>query len=129
MLAYVRNLISSKELAAYRAQIASSELRLQSLSLDLSRTPHLIEPMDALDEDSPDNEVAVMKSAQSAFTTLLQIVLLHSIDRDPCDMMVVQPTDSALTDFNSQKLGRAIELSPRIKDKIDNRESKAYEKK
>jgi phage terminase large subunit GpA-like protein len=44
-----------------------------------------------------------------AFTTLLQISIGHSIDRDPCDMMVVQPTDSALTDFNSQKLGRAIE--------------------
>jgi phage terminase large subunit GpA-like protein len=79
--------------------------------IDLAKTPHLVEVIDALGPDSPDNELAVMKSAQSAFTTGLQIVVAHSIDCDPCDMMVVQPTDSALTDFNSQKLGRAIELS------------------
>lgn len=79
--------------------------------IDLSKTPHLIEVIDSLGPDSPDNEVAVMKSAQSAFTTGLQILVAHSIDSDPCDMMVVQPTDSALTDFNSQKLGRAIDLS------------------
>lgn len=86
--------------------------------IDLARTPHLIEPIDALGPDSPDNEVAVMKSAQSAFTTALQIVIGHSIDRDPCDMMAVQPTDSALSDFNSQKLGRAIEFSREAATKV-----------
>ena len=79
--------------------------------IDLSKTPHLIEPLDALGPDSPDNEIAVMKCAQSGFTTLLQMAVAHSIDCDPCDMMVVQPTDGALTDFNSQKLGRAIDAS------------------
>src|SRR4051812_10368531 len=79
--------------------------------IDLSFTPHLIEPLDALGPDSADNEVAVMKSGQSAFTTLLQTVVGYYIDRDPCDLMVVQPTDSALSDFNSQKMGRAIENS------------------
>lgn len=103
--------------------------------IDLRRTPHLIEPMDALGPDEPDNELAVMKSAQSAFTTCLQVVALHSIDRDPCDMMVVQPTDSALTDFNSQKLGRAIELSPLMRRKVKPQTSRSgqssttYEKK
>lgn len=103
--------------------------------IDLARTPHLIEVIDALGPDSPDNEVAVMKSAQSAFTTALQIVLCHSIDRDPCDMMVVQPTDSALADFNSQKLGRALELSPIMRKKVNpqtaraSSASKTYEKK
>lgn len=79
--------------------------------IDLSRTPHLIEVLDALGPDEPDNEIAVMKSAQSAFTSGLQILAAHSVDCDPCDIMIVQPTESALTDFNSQKLGRAIELS------------------
>jgi phage terminase large subunit GpA-like protein len=103
--------------------------------IDLSRTPHLIEPLDALGPDAPDNEIAVMKSAQSGFTTMLQIVIGHSIDRDPCDMMVVQPTDSALTDFNSQKLGRAIEGSPVLKRKVRPQVARAgtasttYEKK
>jgi phage terminase large subunit GpA-like protein len=103
--------------------------------IDLSRTPHLVEPVDAMGPDSADNEIAVMKSAQSAFTTALQISIGHSIDRDPCDMMVVQPTDSALTDFNSQKLARTIELSPVLKRKVrpqtarSGQSSTTYEKK
>lgn len=104
-------------------------------TIKLSATPHLIEPLDALGPDSSDNEIAVMKSAQSAFTTLLQISIGHSIDRDPCDMMVVQPTDSALTDFNSQKLGRAIEETPILHQKVrpqvgrSGKSSTTYEKK
>ena len=31
--------------------------------IDLTETPHLIEPLDALGPDAPDNEIAVMKSA------------------------------------------------------------------
>lgn len=83
----------------------------QGAPIDLSVTPYLREPLDLLSNDSEVNEVAVMKSAQSGFTTLLMIAIGHTIDREPCDMLVVQPTDSALTDFNSQKLGRAIDKS------------------
>lgn len=77
--------------------------------IDLRRTPHIVEPMDLLGPDSSTNELGVMKCTQSAFTTMLQCVIAHSIDRDPCDMMVVQPTDGALADFNSTKLNRLIE--------------------
>jgi phage terminase large subunit GpA-like protein len=104
-------------------------------TIDLVRTPHLIEPLDAMGPDAPDNELAVMKSAQTAFTTALQISVCHSIDRDPCDMMVVQPTDSALTDFNSQKLGRVLDLSPVMRRKVKPQVARAgkasttYEKK
>jgi chemotaxis protein MotB len=38
LLAYVRNLVSSKQLNAYAEQIASSEKRLSALSIDLERT-------------------------------------------------------------------------------------------
>lgn len=91
---------------------------LKGQLIKLAQTPHLIEPLDATGPDDIDNEIAVMKCAQSAFTTMLQMSIGHSIDRDPCDMMVVQPTDSALTDFNSQKLGRAIEGSPILLKKV-----------
>lgn len=77
-------------------------------------TPYLAEPVDMLGPDSPHNEVAVMKSAQTGFTLMLQGSIGHSIAADPCDMMVVQPTQAALGDFNSQKLSRAIELSPAL---------------
>lgn len=102
-----------------RAPIAPSKWAAQHIMLpdgeyagqkiDLSRTPHIVEPLDLIGPDSPINEVGVMKSAQSAFTTMLLCAIAHSIDRDPCDMMIVQPTDGALADFNSTKLNRLIE--------------------
>jgi phage terminase large subunit GpA-like protein len=103
--------------------------------LDLARTPHIIEPMDLLGPDSPVNEIGVMKSGQSAFTTMLQCSIGHSIDRDPCDMMVVQPTDGALTDFNSTKLTRLIERTEALRRKVYPQTSRStggssiYEKK
>ncbi|MBI1202556.1 MAG: terminase [Rhodopseudomonas sp.] len=104
-------------------------------ALDLSLTPHLIEPLDKLGPDCLDNEIFVMKSAQSAFTTMLLASVGHSIDRDPCDMIIVQPIDSALSDFNSQKLSRLIEKSPALSKKVRPQTSRAgtasktYEKK
>jgi phage terminase large subunit GpA-like protein len=103
--------------------------------IDLSRTPHIIEPMDMLGPDSPHNEVGVMKSGQSAFTTMLLCLAGHRIDRDPCDMMVIEPTDGALTDFNSTKLNRFIEATKPLKAKIYPQSSRSgagsttYEKK
>lgn len=119
--------------AAENIVIPDGEFKGQLFDLEL--TPYLREPLDALGPDAPDNEVAVRKSAQSAFTTMALAMVGHSIDRDPCDMMIVQPVDSALADFNSQKLGRAIEASPVLKDRVraqTNRSGKAsttYEKK
>ena len=86
--------------------------------VDLSLTPYLAEPMDMLGPDTGVNEVAVRKAAQTGFTLMLLGLIGHSIDRDPCDMMVVQPTDSALTDFNSMKLSRTIEASPVLAAKV-----------
>ena len=86
--------------------------------IDLRRTPHIVEPLDMLGPDAPVNEIAVMKSGQTAFTTMLLCAIGHSIDRDPCDMVVVQPTDVALRKFNSIKLGRMIELTAPLRDKV-----------
>lgn len=104
--------------------------------IDLTETPHLIEPLDAMGPDAPDNEVAVMKSAQSAFTVgVLLGSVAHSIDCDACDMMVVQPTDGALTDFISKKLNRVLEADGPLKKKVASQTSRSgkasttYEKK
>ncbi len=103
--------------------------------IDLARTPHIVEPLDLLGPDSSVNEIGVMKCGQSAFTTMLQCAIGHSIDRDACDMMVVQPTDGALTDFNSTKLVRLIEKTPVLARKVYPQTSRSsagsttYEKK
>lgn len=102
---------------------------------DPKLTPYLAEPMDMLGPDSPVNEVAVRKSAQTGFTLMFLGVIAHSIDRDPCDMMVVQPTDATLGTFNSQKLSRLIEATPVLAKKVQNQASRSgkasttYEKK
>jgi len=102
---------------------------------DLALTPHLVEILDHLGPDSPVNEIDSMKSAQSGFTLVLLAAIAYSIDRDPCDMLVVQPTDSTLADFNSQKLGRMIEKSPALAAKVapqtarSGKASTTYEKK
>ncbi len=103
--------------------------------IDLRRTPHIVEPLDMLGPESPVNEIAVMKSGQTAFTTMLLCAIGHSIDRDPCDMVVVQPTDVALRKFNSIKLNRMIERTDVLKAKVYPQSSRSatgsttYEKK
>lgn len=102
---------------------------------DLALTPYLREPMDAFGPDEPDNEFAIRKSGQTGFTLAALAGVGHSIDRDPCDMMIVQPIDSALADFISQKLGRVIDASDTLRRKITPQTarsglaSKTYEKK
>ncbi len=86
--------------------------------IDLTRTPHLIEPLDLLGPELAHNELAVMKSVQSGFTTMLLCSVGHLIDREPCDMMIVEPTDGALTALNSTKLTRFIDGSEVLKKKV-----------
>lgn len=81
-------------------------------------TPFVAEPLAHTSVDSPVNEFCVMKSAQTGFTTLMIAAIGHTIDVEPCDQMIVQPTDGALTDFNSKKLQIAIDHSPALSGKV-----------
>ena len=78
-------------------------------------TPYIVEPLDALAPESGVNKVSCRKSTQTGFSMLGIAYLAHSMACDPCRMMVVQPTDSALTEFNREKLGEAIDRSPALK--------------
>lgn len=81
-------------------------------------TPYIVEPLDMLGPDSGINEIAVMKSGQTGFSLMMIVAIAHSIDLDPCRMMVIQPTDAALSDFNRDKLQPAIEATIPIVNKI-----------
>jgi len=76
---------------------------------DSALTPYIAEPLDMTSTDSAVNEFCVMKSAQTGFTTMLLAAVGHTIDRDRADCMIVQPTDGALSDFNSKKLQPCLE--------------------
>ena len=92
---------------------------------DITLTPYIREPLDLLGPDSGVNEIAVMKSAQTGFTTLLIAAIGHSIDRDPCRMMVMQPTDQALSEFNRDKLQPALMLSDVLRRKVEPQTSRS----
>lgn len=92
---------------------------------DAALTPYIAEPLDALSMDSGVNEIAIRKSAQTGFTTLLLAAVGHIIDQDPCRVMIVQPTTGALSDFNRDKLQLAIEKTPALKRKVKPQTSRA----
>ncbi len=79
--------------------------------IDLARTPHIVEPLDMLGPGFAGQRARGHEIGQTAFTTMLLCAIGHSIDRDPCDMAVVQPTEAALIKFNSTKLNRLIEMT------------------
>jgi phage terminase large subunit GpA-like protein len=85
---------------------------------DPKLTPYLVEPLDAMSADSPINHVGVRKSAQTGFTTLIIAALGFWIDTDPSRILLLQPTDGALSEFNSDKLQPAIDNSPRLRRKV-----------
>jgi phage terminase large subunit GpA-like protein len=85
---------------------------------DPKLTPYIVEPLDMCSLTSPVNEFSVMKSAQTGFSTMLLAAVGHSMESEPSDMLLVQPTDAALSDFNGEKLGPMIENSPVLKDVV-----------
>jgi phage terminase large subunit GpA-like protein len=80
-----------------------------------------------LGPDSPVNEIAVMKSAQTGFSTMLIAAIGYMIDRDPCHALLVQPTSDALNDFNRLKLDPAIKASPALRRKVAAQTSRSSE--
>jgi phage terminase large subunit GpA-like protein len=81
-------------------------------------TPYLREPLDFFCGECPVNKIVIRKSAQTGFTLLALAAIGYSIDREPCRVMVVQPTDAALSEFNREKLQKAIDETPALKSKV-----------
>ena len=94
---------------------------------DDSLTPHIREPLEMTQQESGVNEVAVRKSAQTGFTTLLMASICHTVAQDPCRMMVVQPTTNALGEFNREKLSVMIQGSAAIKKLVRDQTSRSGE--
>lgn len=82
-------------------------------------TPYIVEPLDNMGPDEACNEQAIRKSAQTGFTAMALCGVGHSIDCDPNGgILLVQPTDSALSDFLRDKLNPAIENTPALRAKV-----------
>lgn len=81
-------------------------------------TPYIREPLLMSMTESGVNEIAVRKSAQTGFTTLLLASTAYYIKHDPCRVMIVQPTTAALSEFNREKLAVMLSDSPDMKSTV-----------
>lgn len=94
---------------------------------DDSLTPYIHEPLLMTMTESGVNEIAVRKSAQTGFTTLLLASAAYHIGQDPCRMMIVQPTTNALSEFNREKLSVMLASSPAMRKLVHEQTSRSGE--
>lgn len=94
---------------------------------DDSLTPYIVEPLQFTMTESGVNEIAVRKSAQTGFTTLLLAAAAFHIGQDPCRMMIVQPTTGALSEFNREKLTIMLQSSPALRKLVRDQTSRSGE--
>jgi phage terminase large subunit GpA-like protein len=88
-------------------------------------TPWIHEMQDAVDDPAV-QEVVCMKSSQIAWTVgVIMAHIFKRIDIDPCAMVIMFPTTDSGRDFNDEKLVPTIDITPRIRAKIDLRSRKA----
>jgi phage terminase large subunit GpA-like protein len=115
--------LSPSKWAEAHLTVPDGPLAGQKFSLALAE--YLREPLDMLGPDSPVNDIAVMKSAQTGFTTMIIAAIGFMIDRAPCHALLIQPTRDALSDFNRLKLDPAIKASPVLQRKVASQTSRS----
>lgn len=81
-------------------------------------TPYLVEPLDFFADDCPDNKLTFRKSKQIGASTLAIAACGYTIDVEPCDVFLIEPTDANLTDFNGEKFQRVLDGTPALRAKI-----------
>lgn len=79
---------------------------------DLKRTPYLREVLDFFADATPGNKASVRKSKQTGFSTAAIILTGYTAAQEPCDLFLIEPTDSNLRDFIDEKLQPTIDGSP-----------------
>lgn len=82
------------------------------------RTPYAREPMDALSQHSPVEEVVLMWGAQTGKTRIGSNWLGYLVDTNPGPVMIVQPTIDMAKRYSRQRLAPMIEESPALRVKV-----------
>lgn len=82
------------------------------------RFPFLREIMDSCSANSEVSEVIFMKAAQIGGTECLNNVIGYYIDKEPCSIMMVQPTVEMAKDYSKQRIAPMINECESLKNKI-----------
>ena len=88
--------------------------------IDLDMTPYLREIIDFFADDCTENKAAVRKCVQSGFTLAAQAAIGYSIACEPCRIMVVEPNDAHLSEFNRDKLQPMLDGTPALASRVHN---------
>lgn len=83
-----------------------------------SRTPYMVEPMDALSTSSPTEVVVIMAAAQTGKSESGNNWVGYVIDNAPGPMMLVQPTVDNAKRYSKQRIGPMIAESPTLAAKV-----------
>ena len=83
-----------------------------------SRTPYLVEIMDCFQPNSPVQTVVFMKGSQIGATEAGFNVLGFYIDRAPCTIMYVMPTEGTVKRNSKMRFDPMVNASPSLKAKI-----------
>ena len=97
------------------------------------RVPHTKRIMDCV-TDPRVRMITVMGSSQIGKTEVMNNIAGYLIDVDPCNIIVMQPTDQDVRDYVNLKFDPMIEDTPCLKDKVSKKKSRssdnsAYRKK
>ena len=109
---------------AEQHRILSSKDSAEPGPYRVARTPYAGEPMDALSQHSPVEEVVLMWGAQTSKTTIGSNWLGYLADTNPGPVMVVQPTKDMAKRYSRQRLVPLIEESPTLRRKVKENRSR-----
>lgn len=87
------------------------------------RAPHSRGIMNAVNKHCV-RQITVMGSSQIAKTEIILNIVNYKIDVDPCSIMIMQPTDTELKAFVTQKLDPMLEDSKNLRKKISRKKSR-----
>lgn len=83
-----------------------------------SRTPYLVEIMDALSASSSTKEVVFCKGSQIGATEAGLNWLMYLIDQEPGPIFALQPTEKNAKDWSKQRIEPSLNLCWRTRSKI-----------
>lgn len=86
---------------------------------DAGLTPYFCEILDFFSEDCPDNKAVLRKSKQIGASTLAIAAVGYTVAVEPCDLFLIEPTDSSLSEFIALKLQPTIDATPALRDRVN----------
>lgn len=102
----------------------SDDISAERTRLDLTLTPHLIQPLQQWQFDNKIRQVQVIGIEQHGKTCCQVIGLLYSLVYKPSAMMVIYPSDELAADMNQSKYQPLIEKIPILQKQLQQPNSK-----